>query len=175
MKLRNIVLTLAILGGCSLSMAQWQWIDKDGRKVFSDRGPPPEVPEKNILRRPGARPVVPEAAETTANTLDASPPAAGASATVAKPVGDKELESRKKALADAEKSRNKAEGDRLAKVKAENCTRARQAKATLESGARIGRVNASGEREIMDDAARNAESQRLQGIIAADCSSSSIQ
>ena len=28
------------------AFAQWQWLDKDGRKVFSDRPPPSEVPEK---------------------------------------------------------------------------------------------------------------------------------
>jgi hypothetical protein len=36
--------------------AQWQWIDKNGKKVFSDQAPPPDVPEKNILRRSGTPP-----------------------------------------------------------------------------------------------------------------------
>ena len=43
--------------------AQWQWIDKDGRKVFSDRPPPADIQEKNILKQPGgslpARPTGP--------------------------------------------------------------------------------------------------------------------
>ncbi|WP_216088085.1 DUF4124 domain-containing protein, partial [Shigella flexneri] len=30
-----------------------QWVDKDGRKVFSDRPPPVDVPAKNILKQPG--------------------------------------------------------------------------------------------------------------------------
>ena len=33
--------------------AQWQWLDKDGRKVYSDRAPPADVLEKNIVKRPG--------------------------------------------------------------------------------------------------------------------------
>jgi hypothetical protein len=35
-------------------LAQWQWIDKDGRKVYSDRSPPSDIQEKNILKRPAA-------------------------------------------------------------------------------------------------------------------------
>jgi hypothetical protein len=39
----------------------------------------------------------------------------------------------------------------------------------MDSGVRVGRVNASGEREIMDDAARAVETKRIQGIMASDC------
>ena len=38
-------LTLAALA-CSVPLmaaAQWQWLDKDGRKVFSDQPPPPNL------------------------------------------------------------------------------------------------------------------------------------
>ena len=38
----------------SSSMAQWQWLDRSGRKVFSDRPPPADISEKNIIKRPGA-------------------------------------------------------------------------------------------------------------------------
>lgn len=41
----------------SSSMAQWQWLDRSGRKVFSDRPPPADISEKNIIKRPGAAPV----------------------------------------------------------------------------------------------------------------------
>jgi hypothetical protein len=47
-----------VLGLCCLAwavaQAQWQWVDKDGRKVFSDRAPPPDIPARNILRQPGS-------------------------------------------------------------------------------------------------------------------------
>jgi hypothetical protein len=82
---------------------------------------------------------------------------------------DKELEAKKKAAADAELARKKADEDRMAKSRAENCARARQALATMDSGVRVGRVNASGEREIMDDASRAVETKRIQGIMASDC------
>jgi hypothetical protein len=57
----------------------------------------------------------------------------------------------------------------VTKAKAENCARAKQSKATFDSGVRVSRVNAAGEREIMDDTARAAEAQRIQGIINTDC------
>ena len=47
--------------------------------------------------------------------------------------------------------------------------RAKQAKATLDSGVRMGRVSPSGEREVLDDAARATEAKRIQGIMASDC------
>ena len=82
---------------------------------------------------------------------------------------DKELEARKKQAADAEAAKRKAEEERVTKAKIENCARAKQAKASLESGVRISRTNAAGEREFMDDSAKATELKRIQGIITSDC------
>lgn len=166
---------LALACACSLPLAataQWQWIDKDGRKVFSDRGPPPDVPEKNILRRPGGGPrsapaPAPAATEPADDKLAAAPSRAASA-----PKGgavDKDLEEKKRKAEEAEKAQRAAEEQKVAKAKAENCTRARQGKATFDSGIRVARVNDKGEREIMDDKARAAEQQRLQTIIDSDC------
>ncbi len=163
--------------GCVVALplsasAQWQWLDKNGKKVFSDQAPPPDIPEKNILRRVGPQPV----ARSTANpNVDAAPAegaadAAPKAATAPKPTGvDKELEEKtKKAEAD-EKARQAAEAAKVAKAKADNCALARQGKATVDSGIRIAKVNAKGEREIMDDSARAAEQKRIQSVIDSDC------
>ena len=156
------------------AQAQWQWLDKDNKKVFSDQAPPPEVPEKNILRRPGppakrlsfsAPPAATDVAAAPA--AEAQPPAPASSA---KGAGvDKELEEKARKAEEAEKAKQAAETQKFAQAKAENCTRARQSKATMDSGIRVARVNAQGEREIMDDAARATEQKRLQSIIEADC------
>ena len=69
----------------------------------------------------------------------------------------------------AEAAKKKAEDEKIAKAKADNCTRARQAKATFESGRLITHSNAKGERVFLDDATRAAESKRIDGIIATDC------
>ena len=63
----------------------------------------------------------------------------------------------------------KAEEDKLAKVKADNCSRARDAKASYASGMRLARVNKQGERDIVDDVARATELQRIQAVIDSDC------
>ncbi|MFX6884193.1 DUF4124 domain-containing protein, partial [Acinetobacter baumannii] len=66
--------------------AQWQWIDKDGRKVFSDRPPPQEIPEKNILKQPGGtRAARPAAAPVPADAAAVPAPGTSAAATAAAP------------------------------------------------------------------------------------------
>lgn len=155
--------------------AQWQWTDKNGKTVFSDTAPPPEVPEKNIVRRgnaPAPRPnpnvvVLDPGAEP--DSKPASAPAPARPAGEAKPGVDKELEEKIKQAEAAEKAKKAAEAQKIAQAKAENCTRARQAKATYDSGIRIARLNAQGEREIIDDTMRAEEQKRLQSVIASDC------
>jgi hypothetical protein len=167
MKLLKLLLTLTLATASLGVFAQWQWIDKDGRKIFSDRGPGAEVPEKNILKRPAGS--VPAAAPSSLG----DPAPVSAQEAVPKPQKDsgidKTLEAKKKQTEAADAAKRKAEEERVSKAKAENCKLARQAKATLDSGVRIARTNAAGEREYMDDAARLAESQRLQGVIDSDC------
>jgi hypothetical protein len=150
--------------------AQWQWVDKDGRKVFSDQPPPSDVQDKFILKRPGSKlipvPAGPKEPEPGQNAV-AAPPALPSSA---RSTGiDKDLEAKKKQANEAETAKRKAEEERVASAKAENCARAKQAKATFDSGVRVARTNASGEREILDDGARDAEVKRIQAVIASDC------
>lgn len=152
--------------------AQWQWLDKDGRKVFSDRAPGADIPDKNILKRPAGQRVAPAA--QVGNTEDpgatSAPAAPALPASAAKGVGiDKELETKKKQAADADAAKKKVEEERMTKAKIENCARAKQAKNTFDASPRVVRTNAAGEREVMDDAARAAEAKRIQGIIDADC------
>ncbi|MGI9135158.1 MAG: DUF4124 domain-containing protein, partial [Rhodoferax sp.] len=59
--------------------------------------------------------------------------------------------------------------ERIAQARADNCARARQAKASLESGLRINQVNTKGERVFMGDTERAAELQRIEAAIASDC------
>jgi len=161
---------LLVLGSAStLATAQWQWQDKDGRMVFSDRAPPATVPDKAIVKRPGATQLAPVVrADDAAGSGAAALPVATSSA--AKTAGtDKDLLAKKK-KADAEAAAKlKAEEQRIVAAKAENCQRGKSFKAGLESGERLSRVNAQGEREILDDAARAAELKRAQAVIDSDC------
>lgn len=169
MKMLQMLLFTALAGASIAASAQWQWIDKDGHKVFSDRAPPADIVDKNILKRPAGRSVpvnTTDAAESTEAPVAA--PAVPANSVKAGGV-DKELEAKKKQAADAEAAKRKAEEERVTKAKIENCARAKQAKASFDSGVRISRTNAAGEREFLDDDTRAAEQKRIQGIIASDC------
>lgn len=167
MKIHSILLGLLIAGLSGTCLAQWQWLDKDGRKVFSDRAPPPEVPEKNVLKRPNGPKPAAQVDDAAATPATAAAPA-GNNLPVTNGL-DKELEAKKKQAADAEAAKRKAAEEANTKARIENCARAKQAKATIDSGIRMSRTNAAGEPEIMDDAARAAESKRIQGVIASDC------
>jgi hypothetical protein len=64
---------------------------------------------------------------------------------------DKELEEKARKAEDAEKARQAAEVQKVAQAKAENCKRRARARPRMDSGMRVARLNAQGEREIMDD------------------------
>ena len=166
---RTVVLALAGSALTIPAQAQWQWMDKDGRKVFSDRPPPTDIPQKSILKEPGFK------APSPPQTVAAGTPATAASAPAAKASmprlsgRDAELEARKKQADALEESKKQAEAEKLASARADNCERAKKGQATLKSGVRIALTNAKGEREFMDDAARSMETKRLQAITESDC------
>ncbi|MDP3190416.1 MAG: DUF4124 domain-containing protein [Rhodoferax sp.] len=156
------------------AMAQWAWTDDEGRPIFSDRAPSTSVPEKRIFKRPGptrlnpTQETAPNEGVDAANVRPATPTQAVASAPQATAL-DKALAERKKKAEQAQAEQRKLEEERISKLKADNCERARQAQRTLESGVRMSRTNAQGERVILDDADRAVEAKRLQGIVATDC------
>jgi hypothetical protein len=171
MKLPNLLVAASVFVMPLGALAQWQWIDKDNRTVFSDQPPPIDIPDKNILRRPSIQAKrLAAATQAAAENTTAAAPAAPAAAAPAKPTGvDKDLEDKARKAEEADKAKQAAEAKKIADAKADNCSRARQGKATMDSGIRVARVNAQGEREILDDAARATEQQRLQAVIDSDC------
>lgn len=159
----KLLIFLLLAAGALPACAQWHWIDLQGRSVFSDQPPPAAIPEKNIRRQPGsARPQTP-GAERGAS----SEPASGAAPA---PTGeDKALQAKLRQAEEAESAKQKAEQERTARLRSENCQRARQARMGLELGGRIARVNEKGEREFLDEAGIAAERQRIDALMAADC------
>ena len=167
---------LLLLAGWTFALsaaAQWQWVGKDGRKVFSDRPPPADIQDKDILKQPGGRGRAKAPVAATEPTAEGAAPVAAAPAAKAntpKISGkDAELQAKKKKLEEEEAEKKKAEEEKVAKGRADNCERAKKGLASFQSGTRMSTVNAKGEREFMDDNARASESKRLQAIIASDC------
>lgn len=161
------------LSSCLLTataFAQWQWIEKDGRKVFSDRSPPAEIEDKDILKRPAGAVRSTASTEISANAASKPASAPQLKASAPKLSGkDAELEAKKKKAEEEEAAKKKADEEKLAKAKAENCERAKGSLATLQSGVRMASTNAKGEREVYDDAKRQSETKRTQDIIESSC------
>ena len=157
----NIVFVAALLG-LALALpaaAQWKWRDAHGQIQYSDLPPPPVIPEKDILQRPGG----------AAAARRAAAAAASAAPLAAVRASDPELEARRKQAEQEAATKKKAEDDKIAAARADNCRRAQAQMRTLDSGIRIARVNEKGEREILDDTMRAAETKRAQSAIASDC------
>jgi hypothetical protein len=158
----NVVVLAALLGlAVSLpASAQWKWKDKSGLTQYSDLPPPPGIPDQDILLRPSA------------SARRAPPPplvAASSAPLAAAHASDPELEARRKKAEQEVADKKKADEAKLAASRAENCNRAREAVRTLDSGIRLTRANAQGEREVLDDAARASESQKARDVMATDC------
>jgi hypothetical protein len=181
---RQLILVLAGWAFALSAAAQYQWIGKDGRKVFSDRPPPADIQEKNILKQPGLRaavPAVPAEASEAADSGTGATPAISAAKNRSDPNApkisgkDAELEAKKKKLEEEVAQKKKAEDEKIAQAQALNCERAKKAVATYQSGVRVAGTNAKGEREVMDDNTRAVELKRAQATVDRDCNKLPVQ
>jgi hypothetical protein len=182
-----IALLLLVVSGAASAQA-WQWKDEQGRMQFSDQPPPASIKPENIIKTPSGAPVRPSGKArvtyddpTAAKPADDKAKAAAAAATPgsAKPaakddkpmtVAEKEADFQKRKK-EQEEAAAKAEKDAaVAKDKQQACTSSRNNLAALESGQRIARPNAKGEREFLDDAGRAAEISRAKDTISKACS-----
>lgn len=155
-------LTLALLAPLAQAQ-QWMWRDKDGRVTASDRPPPRDIADKDILQRP-----VPET-RRVASIAPVASAASGVAPPAAPTALEREVQARKKAAEAEQAAKGKADEERNAARKAENCRNARSNLATLESGVRVARTNDKGEREFLEDASRTEEMRRAREVIASDC------
>jgi hypothetical protein len=154
--------------GCTVLLAafpaaaQWKWKDARGQVVISDVPPPRDIPERDVLQKPEL---------VTRRPVGQPTPAASAPAaeSVAKAKVDPELEARRKKAEQEQNDKSKADEEKVAAQRAENCRRARSHMASLDSGIRLSRTNEKGEREILDDKQRADEVNRTRQIIASDC------
>lgn len=149
------------------AQAQYVWKDSKGQMHASDQPPPRDVADKDVIRRPAA---------TKPATVPAAAPAsaAAAAAAAARPRSasapvDPELAQRRARAEQEAKAKAQADAQRIAAQRAENCQRARAHLATLESGTRLVRVDAQGDRIVVEDAVRNREAAEARSVMASDC------
>ena len=154
----------------------WKWRDAAGQLHISDTAPPVGTPAKNIISGPAGGVAVPTAltaassttTSTTTTTTTTAPAAKGATSAPETAL-DKKKKATDKERADKEQADRAALEASNAAIRKDNCARAQSAQAGLESGQRIARTNANGEREILDDAGRAAELKHAQDAIASNC------
>jgi hypothetical protein len=138
-------LTLLVLLGLPLAATaeMYRWVDANGQVHYSDSPPP--------------------AGAKSPKTIDMPSPAPAAAPAKGKTWQEKDLEFRQRQQAETEAQAKKEKEAADAKQKKENCEAARRNLQTLESGQRVATTNAQGEREFMDDGARQkaiAEARR---------------
>jgi hypothetical protein len=150
---------LAALLVSTTAFAQYVWLDERGGKQYSDRPPPSSVPASRILKQPGGvRPDAAPAAE--------SQPAPAT--TTASSIAEQNAEFRKRKTEQAEKDKKAADEAKAATDKSKNCERAREYQHSLESGVRIARTDAAGERSFLTDEQRERELRETRRILN-DC------
>ena len=157
--LRVLVVGLMLAAAAGASAQLYRWVDKDGRVRYSDM-PPSGVKATTLQPPPGAgAPPSPAAGDAAVKDAKKGPLAPA----------EQDAEFRKRQL-DAQKAREKEDQARRdAQAKQDNCARAQETLAGLESGQRIARTNASGERYYLDDDQRAAESAKARQSVNSWC------
>jgi hypothetical protein len=134
---------------------QYKWIDADGRTQYGDT-PPPGV-KASALKG------------TTGPTL--KPPAAAAKGAKKAPLSpaEQELEFRRRTKEAQEAAAKDAKAKEASEAEKMNCENARQVLRSLESGERIARTDAKGERYFLEDEQRAQETARARQAASQWC------
>jgi hypothetical protein len=143
--------TLLAILAVPAAAQQYKWKDASGRTQYGDI-PPPGVQAERLTRSSVGTVSGGNASPTSAATGDAAKPASAP-----KSAAEQEQEFRKRRMEAEEKQKKDDKLAQESRLKQENCTRAKQQLASLESGMRQVRVNDKGEREFLDDAQVEAQ------------------
>jgi hypothetical protein len=146
----------AVVLGMALAVAaqaqQYKWVDKNGRTQYGDV-PPPGV-KATSLKGPSTR---------------VAPPTDKGAGKAPLTPAEQELEFRRRQKEKEEEATKEAQAKQAAEIEKQNCENARQTLRTLESGQRITRTDAQGERYFLDDAQIAQETARAREAVASWC------
>jgi len=160
--LRILVLGLMLAFAAAASAQLYRWVDKDGKVRYGD-APPPGVKSRMLGSPPSA---TPPAAGDDAAKDDAAKDARKGPLTPA----EQEQAFRKRQM-EARKAQEKEDLARKdSEARQANCARARESLANYESGQRVARTNAQGERYYLDDDTRVAEAAKARQAVNDWCS-----
>lgn len=160
MHLRVPIIAL-LLTASPLAAAQYIWVDSKGVKQLSDRPPPPDIPEKRILKAPGKpvfNPYAPAEAESPTTTVAKPPPT----------IAERDADFKQRQSEAAEKARLAADAAQRNVDKTANCEAARKNQLALDQGLRLSTFDKNGERGYMNDAEREELRKNTQKVLV-DC------
>jgi hypothetical protein len=149
---RLLLLAAGLALGFAAAAQQYKWVDQNGRTQYGDN-PPPGV--KATRLQGSAGPSAPSGDSQSANKpMSAS---------------DQETAFRKRQEEAAAAAAKDDKTARAAADKKDACERSQDYLRTLESGVRISRTDASGERTYMDDDQRTAETNKARAMVKQNC------
>jgi Domain of unknown function (DUF4124) len=154
------------------AQAQWQWRDAQGRVTVSDRPPPSDVPASAVISRPTAGMSTTGAIPTSRPAATASASAGGNTVMASTSPGsgkDPALEATRKKNMEEAAEKKRMDEEKAMLAKRDNCSRARGQALSIETGQRMTRINAQGEREHLDDKGRAEELARTREVISSSC------
>lgn len=163
---RILVLVLTLAFAASASAQLYRWVDKDGKVRYGDT-PPSGVETRTLGSPPRA---TPPAAGDDATKDDAAKDDAAKDARKGPLTPAEQEQAFRKRQTDARKAQEKEELARKdSEAKQANCARARESLANYESGQRVSRTNAQGERYYLDDDTRAAEAVKARQAVSEWC------
>lgn len=174
-----LVLFCALSSLAGAAQAQWAWRDTSGNITYSDTPPPADVQPTNILQQPAPMTAAdlkratsgPEASDPgrVQGATGSAAPAPAAPPPATRSLAEQDAEFRKRAAARQKAAQKEEEDETQATARAQACSQAKGYLQLIESGTRLMRPDAEGNRNYLDEEQRAAETQKAQENIAKNC------
>lgn len=158
----RVALAAVLLALSSQALAQYLWIDERGVKQLSDRPPPPNIPDKNILKAPGKPLFNPYAPAPDEQPADAPDNKAKAQPTL----GERNADFNKRKAEAAQAAQKTADEARRKAAEQSNCEAARNNQRALDEGLRMTTYDKDGQRIVMGDAERAELAKKTRQALA---------
>jgi len=149
------ILALLLFGGGSASAQLYKWIDINGRTRYGDV-PPPGLDAVRLKPAPPSAGAPAVAAGKGANPAQRTP-------------AELEIDYRKRQTEARARQQKEEQSAALSAAKAGNCERAKETLRSLESGRRIARIDANGERYFPDESAIEQEKAAILKLVQENC------
>ena len=159
----------ALLFAAGAQATMYKWKDKEGHTHFTDTPPPAGVKSSTI--KPPPEPPAPPAKSEDKGAKDEKGAKPAAAKEPKKPLtpAEQEMEFKRRIKAAQEAAAKEEKAKQEAAARKENCANARESLRTLESGQRIQKVDAKGERYFIDDKQRAADTKRAHEAVNQWC------